>query len=101
MCRKNGYITNLRLTTHCFFLRKKRRTKRKPIGRKLLFFDKNFQFLSKNNNFRPIGFLLVRLFFRRKKTVRSESQICYTPIFSAHTFISKNRYSHFEIGQMR
>ena len=43
----------------------------------MFFEDKNFQFLSSKNKFGPIGFLLVRLFFRRKKTVRSESEICY------------------------
>ena len=45
----------------------------------VIFEDKKFSIFIFKNNFSPIGFLLARLFFRRKKTVRSESEICYAP----------------------
>ena len=58
-----------------FFATLKMRPWKIFLGPKLFLKIKIFNFYLQNN-FGPIGFLLARLFFRRKKTVRSESEIC-------------------------
>ena len=58
-------------TSYALFLATLERRAPKGFFGPKLFFDKNFQFLSKNN-FGPIDFLLARLFLRSKKTVRKK-----------------------------